>query len=560
MASDFTKIPYLDLRLEARKQKLHPVIGRQEELQRLLRVVGKTIKNSAVIVAKPGTGRTAFLRAFALQASQQSFFNSFTLVELDSNSLQKASTLPHTQLDRYHEAFASIEKSIVVIDNFGQLLINSQSAAQNWSSICKLTLQRSSARLVLSVEPKEFEFLQKEWPWLHSFCEVIKLEPLSSESTITILQNIATIFEKKSLVNIPQETVALIVQSIQKFPSLGELPKAGITMLDECVAEIKAHPSKQARPTVGNEVVEKIVSEKTGIPTSRLGHNEKEKLKNLHKVLCSGVIGQEIPLKHISTNIQRAKLGLKNSKRPLGSFLLLGPSGVGKTETAKILAQELYGSEQSFLRIDMSEFGEPHTVQRLVGSPPGYVGSSEGGQLTNHLKNYPYSLVLLDEIEKAHPKIFDIFLQLLDDGRLTSGTGELISGTNATFIATSNLAVDRIIEHFLKGTDIHHPQFLTHYITPVLTQYFRMEFLNRFDALLVYKPLTPDDLTDIALLEIQKIQSRMKEHRVQFTVSRELLAKNIAPLADPRFGARPVKRYIEDLCEGLIAKQLLQEE
>ena len=294
------------------------------------------------------------------------------------------------------------------------------------------------------------------------------------------------------------------------------------------------------------------------MPQNRLNEDDKSMLKNLPQTLQAKIIGQNRALSKMVSVIQRARLGLRSQTKPLGSFLLLGPSGVGKTETAKILAQELYGSEKNFLRIDMSEFGESHAAARLLGSPAGYVGYEQGGQLTNHFQNYPFSLLLLDEIEKAHSKIFDIFLQVLDDGRITSASGQSVDLTQSIIMATSNLAVQEILQGFEAGEDVYSHDFVKSAVIPQLLKHFRMEFLNRFDAIIIYKPLSSQDLTDIALLEIKKIEERMKEHNIKFAISREILNRRLVGLADPRFGARPVKRFIEETCENLITEQLLK--
>jgi ATP-dependent Clp protease ATP-binding subunit ClpB len=269
------------------------------------------------------------------------------------------------------------------------------------------------------------------------------------------------------------------------------------------------------------------------------------------------VVGQEGAIEKIATTLQRAKLGLRNPNRPLGSFLMLGPSGVGKTETAKVVAETVFGRSEAFMRIDMSEYQQEHTVQRLIGSPAGYIGYSEGGALTNLLKREPHSLILLDEIEKAHPKVFDIFLQFLDDGRLTSGQNEVVDARNSIIMATSNAGVDRILAALAKGKDVTSDAFLQKEIIPALTETFRLEFLNRFDSILIFNPLSVPALIEIAELEMRKTQERLKRHKVQFSLDRASVERHIRQIADPRFGARPVKRFIEDTCESLLAESLL---
>jgi ATP-dependent Clp protease ATP-binding subunit ClpB len=248
-------------------------------------------------------------------------------------------------------------------------------------------------------------------------------------------------------------------------------------------------------------------------------------------------------------------MGLRNPHKPLGSFLFLGPSGVGKTELAKLLATKVYGSERHFTRIDMSEFTEQHTVQRLIGAPPGYVGFEAGGQLTNTVKHQPYSLILLDEIEKANPRIFDIFLQVFDDGRLSDGQGQVVDFTNTIVIATSNIGINEIVQAYTNNEP--EGDFSEKALLPILQEHFRTEFLNRFDAIIVFNPLSTEDLLKVAYLEIKKIEARTVEHGIKFNIEPQVLKKRIEQLIDLRMGARPVKRFIEQTCESLIASKLL---
>ncbi len=308
-------------------------------------------------------------------------------------------------------------------------------------------------------------------------------------------------------------------------------------LLDESLAYAKM----SGLVTLDVRSVESAFSEKTGIPnTAAPLHIEAE--------LNRRVIGQEHAVQVVAEVIRHSRIGLRNPNRPYGSFLFLGPSGVGKTELSRVLADLVYGSERSFTRIDMSEFAEAHTVQRLVGAPPGYVGHEYGGQLTNAIKSQPYSLVLLDEIEKANARVFDIFLQVLEDGRLTDGSGKTVNFTNTTIIATSNIGIEQIVRGAETAQDL----------MPLLKKYFRTEFLNRFDGIVVFKPLTNESLLNIALLEIKKIEERTAQHNIKFNIDPGLLLAKVKELADPRMGARPIKRFIEQTCEGLIEIKVSQ--
>jgi ATP-dependent Clp protease ATP-binding subunit ClpA len=432
------------------------------------------------------------------------------------------------------------------------MVYQSLSALQNWNTLLKPLFFKDDINIILSMQPEELAWLLENKSHFLSHFETLKLEPLPQEQQLEILKQAAKNFERHFLLE--DGALELILKLCKRFPSLGQLPKSAIRLLDEGLAEAKSQTDKK----LTKAAIEKIAAEKTGVPQNRLSEDDKTLLKNLPGILEAKIVGQTPALSKMVSVIQRARLGLRSQTKPLGSFLLLGPSGVGKTETAKILAQELYGSEKNFLRIDMSEFGESHATARLLGSPAGYVGYEAGGQLTNHFQNYPFSLLLLDEIEKAHSKIFDIFLQILDDGRITSASGQTVDLTQSIIMATSNLAVQEILDGFTLGHNVNNPDFIKQSVIPKLLQHFRMEFLNRFDAIVIYKPLSPEDLTDIALLEIQKIEHRMKDHNIKFTISREVLQEQLASLADPRFGARPVKRFIEETCENLITDQLLK--
>lgn len=563
--SDYSKIEYYDLRWEAEHGRLPAMIGRKEETDRLTRVINRSYEHHAIIAAAPGAGKSAFMLGWA-RSYHTTHPGKTPMVKLAAASLLGLFGKTPAAQNFFQEAFFKLKNAVVLIDDFGQIYNSQQPAFQHLANLLAPLLDSSECRLILALQPEELEWLrQNQKQFLKNF-EIMALQSQPEAETLDIVRQA---LEKTAVSeSVPDSAVIEAVRLVSRFPVLGNAPAAAIRLLDEAARAVPRRPraghpllnyfSSDVPQTDLSQLLHKIVAEKTGVPVGRLGADEKEKLKNLESTLRQRVIGQGQPLAKIVSVIQRAKLGLRSGSRPLGSFLLLGPSGVGKTETAKLLAEELYGGGQNFLRVDMSEFSEPHTVQRLTGAPAGYIGYEEGGQLTNHFKKQPYSLLLLDEIEKSHPKVFDIFLQLLDDGRLTSGQGETVDMTQAIVIATSNLGVESILEGFGAGEDIAGDYFLKTRLMPQLVKNFRMEFLNRFDAILVYNPLSVDNLVDIALLEIKKIEQRVKEHNITFNISREVLAERIRQLADPRFGARPAKRFVEDTCETLITKALLK--
>ncbi len=549
---DFSKIAYYDLKLEQQNQKLPAFFGRENDIRRLSRTLTRVNQNNALIVGPSGLGKSAFVRGWAAEAAKLQAFANLPIVELSSASLLAIST--HRA---YRDAFASITKGIVIIDGFGQLIGYQTTALQTWISLLQPLLDNPNVHIVMTIETKEFEWLSSQGQSFIRNFEVLRLDPQPQQEIKSILSAAAKKMGQARGVTVSEKIIADIIKFCGQFPSLGILPGSGISLLDECIAEACAKtPVGGQTHEITADTLTHIISDKANVPLPDLNTDDREKLKTLLANLERSIVGQTPALTTITSVIQRAKLGLKNSSRPLGSFLMLGPSGVGKTETAKVLAGHIFGKTSAFLRIDMSEFGESHTVARLIGSPPGYLGSDSGGQLTNHLKANPHSLILLDEIEKAHPKIFDIFLQILDDGRLTSGRGETVDAAQSIIIATSNLGVDHIIDNYQQA-DVTSSTFMQETLMPLLRQNFRTEFLNRFDSITVYQPLTPDALIDIALLEIKKIEERVKDHNIRFSITREALMAKVTELADPRLGARPVKRFIEELCEGLITKKLL---
>ncbi len=551
--NDFSKISYFDLKLEELCGRIPEAFGFEKEIERINRILARQLQHNLCLSAPSGMGKTALIYAWAKKASKNPIFSKKKIVMLNSSTLQKIGQLAQSSLTPYQDSFSSIEDCVLIIDSFGEMIYQSLSSLQSWNTILKPLFFRDDISIILSMQPEELEWLNANKSHFLSHFETLKLEPQEEKIQLGILKQSAQTLANS--VQIEEGCFELILKLCSRFPQLGHLPKSAIKLLDEAAAEILGKTAGQKILT--KATIEKIAAEKTGIPLERLTQDEKSMLKQLPHVLNKSIIGQTSAITKMVSVIQRAKLGLRSQHKPLGSFLVLGPSGVGKTETAKILAQNLYGSSKHFLRIDMSEFGESHSTSRLLGSPAGYVGYEEGGQLTNHFQNNPYSLLLLDEIEKAHSKIFDIFLQILDDGRITSAGGQTVDLSQSIIMATSNLAVPEILNGYAEGRDIFNETFTKERVIPKLLEHFRMEFLNRFDAILIYKPLSTEELVDIALLEVSKIEERIKEHKIRFNVTREALKEKLRGLADPRFGARPIKRFIEETCENLITEKLL---
>jgi ATP-dependent Clp protease ATP-binding subunit ClpA len=542
------KIDYYDLREEAREGRLPSGISRVEEKERLTRVIGRSLNNNAIVIGPGGIGKTTFVYGWLKELAEQEPHASLQLIQFDAEQLIELDANSETE-----EAMESLPESILFIDSFGRAVHNNSVLLQQLFRIFKSILKESKVRVVVTLEPHEYEWLERVHPAFVQLFETITLKNQSVYDYVKILQSALPEINAKHRVVVPTAALEEIISLVARFPILGQMPKAGIGLLDESISLIATRGGR----FLESSAVAEVVAGKTGIPHSQLSSHEMDTLGNLEEQLNARIINQKNAIAKIATTLQRAKLGLRNPNKPLGSFLLLGPSGVGKTETAKLIAETMFGRSESFIRFDMSEFQQDHTIQRLIGAPAGYVGYEEGGALTNALRKEPHCLILLDEIEKAHPKVFDIFLQVLDDGRLTSGQNETVDARNAIIMATSNVAVDEILKAFEQKIDVHSEAFTQQRLIPVLADTFRLEFINRFDNVLVFNPLTLAGLVQIAQLEVKKIEKRLAKHRVTFEIDARVIEEKIKGFVDPHFGARPVKRFIEETCESLLMQSLL---
>ncbi|MBQ8730593.1 MAG: AAA family ATPase, partial [Lachnospiraceae bacterium] len=337
----------------------------------------------------------------------------------------------------------------------------------------------------------------------------------------------------------------------------GKLPSL-MKELSQAEEASKNKTMELVRESVSEEEIAKIVSRWTGIPVTKLTESERNKTLNLEDELHKRVIGQDEGVTKVSEAIMRSKAGIKDPKKPIGSFLFLGPTGVGKTELAKALAQNLFDDEQSIVRIDMSEYMEKHSVSRLVGAPPGYVGYEEGGQLTEAVRRKPYSVVLFDEIEKAHKDVFNILLQVLDDGRITDSQGRLVDFKNTIIILTSNIGSANLLEGINEEGEI--AKDTEEQVMGELRDYFRPEFLNRLDEIVLFKPLTKENIARIIDLLVKDINNRLKEKEISVVLTKEAADYIIEHGFEPIYGARPLKRYLQKTVETLVAKKILANE
>lgn len=532
-------------------------IGREIELEQILRILARENKHNVILLGEGGTGKSAMGLGISklLVSKNLSSFTGARVLSLDLGGLFASPQSVSFFGPKIIEEIGTLPKIVFFLDQIN-LLTTSQQISLLVNFLQNLSKQ-GQVIFILSTTPSFYNQFLSSNPYFSSFFETIKLEEPSLEMTVKILALQATRMEKFHKVKIDPDIFNEVALLSKRYLP-GNLPQKAISLLEETCASM----SLVKKTRVGSEDIKEIVASKTGIPINSLTVSEKEKLNNLETILGKYVIGQKEAIKSVSEALRRARAGLKDPKKPIGSFLFLGPTGVGKTELAKTLARVFFDDEKAFIRLDMSEYSESHTAQRLIGSPPGYVGYEEGGQLTNPVIERPYCLILLDEIEKAHPRVFDLFLQVLDDGRLTDSQGKVVDFKNTLLIFTSNIAAEEIFAH---GEDLVNPvfdkkAFFEGKIMPIVRQYFRPEFINRFDDLILFNPLTKQELIEIAKLKIKGLSERLKEKKINIEITFPTLSKLVEDSYNPSFGARPLERAIREQIENLIAQKIISGE
>jgi ATP-dependent Clp protease ATP-binding subunit ClpC len=541
------------------------IVDREKELAQMTRILVRKTKNNVILVGEQGVGRGAIVHLMVQNIKKgikngQIQFNQ--VLELNLAGLASAIVMRNTG-ELSHELLEEISKFgnvILFIRNF-EVLTDEMSIEKMLAvNIVKTIISIEGVRLICSMSSASYRKLIAKESALSEQFEMVKVNEPSIEVTIAILSSIAEKLSRFHKISIESQVIELCATLAKRYIQEKFLPSKAIDLLDEVCSKVVLENRKE----VSVDDVKTVISEKTGIPIEKLTVTEQKKLIDLEKILSHEVIGQEEAIRVVSDVIRRSRAGLKDPKKPIGSFLFLGPSGVGKTFLAKNLAKIVYDNENAMIRLDMSEFSEPHTVQRLIGSPPGYIGYEEGGQLTNPIWERPYSLILLDEIEKAHPKVFDIFLQVLDEGRLTDGQGRTVDFKNTILIATSNIASEEILDRLESRKDVltgfDREKFYDEYILPILKQYFRPEFINRFDEIVVFHPLTLEELEKIARIQIQKTQERLVEKNIQLIVSDERLKEYAQRSYNPSFGARPLIRLLQEQVENMLARKIISGE
>ncbi len=606
----------VDLTKLAREGKLMPVIGREKELQRVIEILSRKTKNNPVLVGDPGVGKTAIVEGLAQKIVKEEVpeeLKNKRVLMLDMGRLLAGSKYRGEFEERLKSVMDEIkklgDKVILFIDELHTIVgAGAAEGAMDAANLLKPALARGELRAIGATTVEEYrKHIEKDKALARRFQPVYIEEP-SVEETIEILKGLRPVYEKHHKVKITDEALETAAKLSARYITDRFLPDKAIDLIDEAASKVRL--SKQFKDprladmekrkekleeeiddltlkgqykeaaekkqellklnkdyerllkevgggetdVVDENTVAKVVENWTGIPASKMVESEREKLLKLEDLIHRRIIDQEEAVRVIADTIRKARAGIKDPKRPIGTFLFLGPTGVGKTELAKALAEVLFGSEEAMIRIDMSEYMEKHSVSRLIGAPPGYVGYEEGGQLTEAVRRRPYSVVLLDEVEKAHPEVFNVLLQVFDDGRLTDGKGNTVDFRNTIIIMTSNIASDVILRNLERGKDFDEIETL---VREELKRYFRPEFINRIDSVVIFKPLKKEHVKQIVELMIKRLEERLKDKDLKLRISDKAKEYLAHKGYDPAFGARPLRRVIEKEVETPLAKKLI---
>ncbi len=615
-----------DLTAIAREGSLDPVIGRGKEIQRVIEVLSRRTKNNPVLIGEPGVGKTAIAEGLAQQIINNEVPETLRdkrVMTLDMGTVVAGTKYRGEFEDRLKKVMDEIRQAgniILFIDELHTLIgAGGAEGAIDASNILKPSLARGELQCIGATTLDEYrKYIEKDAALERRFQPITVDEPTAEES-VQILQGLRDRYEAHHRVTITDEAIDAAVKLSDRYISDRFLPDKAIDLIDEAGSKVrlrsyttppnlkelelkledvrkekdaavqsqefekaaslrdteqrlreqleetkKSWKEKQGKENseVTVEDIASVVSSWTGIPVSKLAQTETQKLLNLEEILHSRVIGQEEAVKAISKAVRRARAGLKDPKRPIGSFVFLGPTGVGKTELARALAESMFGDEDAMIRIDMSEYMEKHSTSRLVGSPPGYVGYEEGGQLTEKVRRKPYSVVLLDEIEKAHPDVFNILLQVLEDGRLTDSKGRTVDFRNTVLIMTSNVGAEALRRNKYVGFNIQDGQQdykdMKGKVMEELKKSFRPEFLNRIDEIIVFHALEKKHLQEIVTLMSDQLTKRLKEQDINLGLTDAAKEKIAEEGYDPEYGARPIRRAIQKHIEDRLSEELLK--
>lgn len=559
----------IDLTLKAEQGKLDPIIGREDEIERMIEILCRKTKNNPILIGEAGVGKSAVVEGLAQKIASGDvpyLLKDKRIYSLNLSMLLSGTKYRGTLEEKLNEVVSIIinDKSIITfIDEIHTLYqAGSEKGEINPADMLKPYLARGDMQTIGATTLDEYaEFFEKDKALERRFQPIV-VNPPSEENTIKILCGLRNSYEKFHSVKITDEALTSAVKLSVRYITNRNLPDKAIDLIDEASSRAKIlNQNDQEIPLITAEDVSKIVSDWTKIPVTKINETEKEKLLHLEDILHSRVIGQDEPISAVSKAIRRARVGLKDSKRPIGSFVFLGQTGVGKTELSKAIAEAMFDDEKSLIRIDMSEYMEKHSLSKLIGSPPGFVGYEEGGQLTDKVRKNPYSVVLFDEVEKAHPDITNILLQILDDGRLTDGQGRLVNFQNTIIILTSNIGAEKMMQKRKFAID-NNLKFdfdsQREVMLQALKKAYKPELLNRIDLITVFKPLSFEELAKITNLMIRSLNKKLEEKGITLKLTESALMYLIKAGYNSEYGARPLKRLIEQKIEDVIAGDMLE--
>ena len=618
-----------DLTADARSGKLDPVIGRDEEIQRVIQILSRRTKNNPCLIGEPGVGKTAIAEGLAQKIVMGDVPDDLLdkrLLSLDLSGMVAGTKYRGEFEERIKKVLEEVKKSgnvILFIDELHTIVgAGSAEGAVDAANIIKPALGRGEIQVIGATTLNEYrQYIEKDAALERRFQPVQVGEP-SQEASLEILKGLRERYEKHHKLQITDEALEAAVSLSARYINDRFLPDKAIDLMDEAASRVRMETEeispesleekiaalvkdKEAainaqdyekaaqlrdiekdyreqveierdkrrknnashRPVTADDIAA-VVAGWTGIPVTRLTEDEGQRLLHMEDTLHKRVVGQDEAVKAVARAIRRGRVGLKDPKRPIGSFLFLGPTGVGKTELCKSLAEAMFGDENAMIRIDMSEYMERHTVSRLIGSPPGYVGHEEGGQLTEKVRRKPYSVVLFDEIEKAHEDVWNILLQILDDGRITDSQGRTVDFKNTVIVMTSNIGAKTLTAAGGKlgfsaeeqGTDPDAEkrfQQAKEVVMAELRQTFRPEFLNRIDDIIVFRSLTQEDIQEVARRMLKTVADRMETMGIHLDASDEAVAELAKEGFDPKYGARPLRRAIQSKVEDAVAEKML---
>lgn len=558
-----------DLTAQARNGELDPVVGRQVEIERVIQILSRRKKNNPILIGEPGVGKSAIVEGLALRIENGDAptLQGRRIISLDIASMVAGTTYRGQFEERIKTVINELNKHpeiILFVDEIHTIMgAGNAQGSLDAANILKPALARGEVQCVGATTITEYrKSIEKDGALERRFQKVL-VQPTSPEETYTVLTRISEVYGTFHKVQYTQEALHACVQLTDRYISDRFFPDKAIDAMDEAGA-YKRQTTTEAdtTPVISEADVAFVVSRMSGVPVQRVAQAETVQLRQMASVLKQRVIGQDKAIETIVKAIQRSRMGLRDPKKPIGTFFLLGPTGVGKTHLAQCLAEEMFGSRDAIIRFDMSEFIEKHTVSLLVGAPPGYVAHEDGGKLTEAVRRKPYSIVLFDEIEKAHPDIFNVLLQVMDEGRLTDRQGRIVDFKNTIIIMTSNVGT-RQLSDFGSGigfdADTIDDKQSERTLTKALNRTFPPEFVNRLDNIVVFNPLNDDALAQILSLELYPLKMRLEVmgYTLELTdTTREQLLKESR---DRRYGARPLKRAIQTLIEDPITDMLLSD-